>query len=168
MQSVNHTGFLYSSILFQIATKRCISQFSVETMHHLHHYEDMAKHNEIKAQYCNDGGSFTTWDKAQHIISENSNPYQYLLGALSGCFYYTFRDIATKKEVSYEKLEFQVKCTKREQIPTTMDNCTMRITAFGVENREAFAQAIDRTCETCSIYYTLNQVAKITVDVEFA
>lgn len=128
----------------------------------------MAKHYEITAQYNGNGGQFTTWDKVQHSIKEDSNPYQYLLGALSGCFYSTFRGIAETMEVPFEKLDFSVKCTKRKEVPTTMDSCTMKIIAYGVEHRDLFARAIDETCETCSIYNTLNLVAKMTVDVEFA
>lgn len=127
----------------------------------------MAKHYEITANYRNDGGAFTTWDGVQHTISESSNPYQYLLGALSGCYYYTFKDIASEMGVVYESLDIAIKCTKRKEVPTTMQSCTMAIKAHGVEDRAAFSQAIDRTCETCSIYFTVNQVASITVDVEF-
>lgn len=127
----------------------------------------MAKHYEIKANYQNKTGSFTTWDKVEHQVKEDSNPYQYLLGALSGCFYSTFCDIAQSMQVNYEKLEMDIKCTKRAESPTTMKTCTMNITAYGVENPELFCKAIDKCTQTCSIYQTLNLVAQITVDVEF-
>ncbi len=122
----------------------------------------------VKAEYSSDSQYFITPDGVKHNIASTSGPYDYLLGALSGCFYLTFKALAEKIGVVYSSISFDISCTKRTEKPTTMDHCLLLINANGVSNKELFESAIEKTSRYCSIYYTLSHVAameyKITYD----
>ncbi len=122
----------------------------------------------IKAEYSRDNQYFVTPNGIKHDIEALSGPYHYLLGALSGCFYLTFKALAEKMGAEYSSISFDISCTKRTEKPTTMEHCVLRINAKGVKNKELFESAMEKTSRYCSIYYTLSQVAameyKITYD----
>lgn len=122
----------------------------------------------IKAEYSNSEQFFVTPDGIRHAIAAMSGPYHYLLGALSGCFYLTFKALGEKMGVKYSSVSFDVSCTKRQEKPTTMEHALLAINALGVEDKKLFESAIEKASRYCSIYYTLSQVASLEYKITYS
>jgi putative redox protein len=96
-------------------------------------------------------------------------PYDMLFGALASCLYATFAGVAKKKRLTYSDCNLEVVGEKREEIPTHLTWGTVKMTFTGVPEKDQ--KGIIKSCELagkyCSIYYTLEQVAKLNIEVIF-
>ncbi len=126
----------------------------------------MSKETKISAVFNEDEMFFLGENKVKHSFMEGCGPYHFLLGALSGCFYMTLREIANKMKVSFSSVEMSISCTKRQTAPTTMDYCLLKIRAFGVVDKIKFESACEKTSRYCSIFQTLKQVAIMEYEIE--
>ncbi len=127
----------------------------------------MGKETKISAVFNGEELFFFGDNNVKHNFIEGCGPYHFLLGALSGCFYMTLREIANKMKVSFSSVEMDLSCTKRQTAPTTMDYCQLKIRAFGVEDKAKFESACEKTSRYCSIFQTLKQVATIEYEIKF-
>lgn len=127
----------------------------------------MNKETKIDAVFNEKEMAFIDENNFKHYFAEGCGPYHFLLGALSGCFYMTLREIANKMKVSFSSVEMSISCTKRQTTPTTMDYCLLKIKAFGVEDKTKFESACEKTSRYCSIFQTLKQVATMKYEIEF-
>jgi len=120
----------------------------------------------IRADFVPDHYQFTT-DKGATFDFGSTAPYDYLLGALAGCLFATFVDLAVKMKVSWEHVSLEVDGTKREESPTTLEQCSVVATATGVDNEKKFLKAFETATRYCSIYQTISQVSEMHWSVDF-
>ncbi|MBI9096014.1 MAG: OsmC family protein [Sphaerochaeta sp.] len=120
----------------------------------------------IRADFIPDHYQFTTDKGANYEIGATA-PYDYLLGALSGCLFATFVDLAGKMKVSWEHVSLEVDGTKREESPTTLEGCTVSATATGVDDEKKFLKAFETATRYCSIYQTISKVSEMHWSVDF-
>ena len=122
--------------------------------------------NHIRADFVPDHNQFTT-DQGNTFEFGTTAPYDYLLGALAGCLFSTFVDLAGKMKVSWEHVSLEVDGTKREESPTTLEQCTVAATATGVEDEKKFLKAFETATRYCSIYQTISKVSEMHWSVDF-
>ncbi|MGB4408530.1 MAG: OsmC family protein [Sphaerochaeta sp.] len=120
----------------------------------------------IRADFVHDHYQFTTDKGATYEIGATA-PYDYLLGALSGCLFVTFVDLAGKMKVSWEHVSLEVDGKKREESPTTLELCTVTATATGVDDEKKFLKAFETATRYCSIYQTISKVSEMHWSVDF-
>lgn len=113
-----------------------------------------------------DDGYFLS-KKEKHFYSlSDAGPYEYLLGALGGCFFSTFKD-ETKIPCSWDDVKIKINGIKRTSSPTTLESATMSFTVCGCKERGNFLKRIEQTKKDCSIFITLSKVANIETEVIF-
>lgn len=98
-------------------------------------------------------------------FTQTTGPYEYLLGALSGCFYLTMLSI--KHAVRWEEVEITVTGTKRDTAPTTLEKTVIAITATGVTDKAEFETLADSAAKECSIFNTISQVSKMEITISY-
>lgn len=112
----------------------------------------------------NDGGYAVKIDET----SESAKPYDLLLMALGSCLYSTFEDILVKKRLDYIELEIDITGEKREEVPTTLKYCNVVFKIRGDRtNEKNYRKALELACKYCSIYNTLNHVARMKAELNF-
>lgn len=95
-------------------------------------------------------------------------PYDMLFGALAGCLYSTFLDVAVKKRINFSHVDLVVSGEKRSQIPMTLEWVHIKAVIHDAEKELGLTQAFDLATQYCSIYETISKVAKMTYEVDFA
>ena len=121
----------------------------------------------ITAEFSDTYNGFTTPGGGHFELYKQAGPYEYLLGALSGCLYATFKGIAEKMHITWTGANFKVSCTKRAEPPTTMDHCCIEIEASGVSDQKKFESAMEKATRYCSIFQTLSHVSEMKWSVTF-
>lgn len=123
----------------------------------------MSFERAFRGQLQAQGASAAVGEKADMKLS----PYDLLLGALGGCFYHTFVDIADKKKLVYERAEIALHGVKREEVPTTLRTVTMDFTIFGAQDQKGFERTTELASKYCSVHETVSKVAEITINLKF-
>lgn len=127
----------------------------------------MKEYRKIKAHFDNDDWHFNTTDDLRYdFIDGKSGPYEFLLGALSGCFFSTVEDFIPEGVV-YESADVTVKGRKRSTVPTTLEETIIEIEAKGVSDKKAFEQAVTKAKECCSIFQTIKCVSSMSVEIRY-
>ena len=124
----------------------------------------MAKRT-IDAHFTKERRYFENQIGREFDFTATTGPYEYLLGALSGCFVSTLLDFYEGK--SYRELAIHVEGEKREEVPTTLKHTLISIKAKGIEDKEKFNSAVTKACQTCSIYQTISKVSEMEVQIAF-
>jgi len=127
----------------------------------------MSESKHVRADFVHGHYQFNTSDGSVYELG-TTGPYDYLLGALSGCLFSTFEALSVKMQVAWEHVGFEVFGTKRETSPTTLKECTINVTATGCDNQEKFLKAFETATRYCSIYQTLSKVAEMHWIVDFS
>ncbi len=125
----------------------------------------MANTKTIKAYFSNDRKYFENSLGSEYNYTQATGPYEYLLGALAGCYASTLSSY--ERDFNWEELEIEIIATKRETIPTTLENTMLKIKAMGVEDRDGFILLAKRACDECSIYQTISKVSNMDLDIMF-
>jgi len=94
-------------------------------------------------------------------------PYDLLFGALASCLYATFLDVAKKKKINFESAHIVVTGEKRTEVPTVLSWVDTKITIKGAEKEAGLEKAFELATKYCSIYQTIEQVAKMTWSAHF-
>ncbi len=128
----------------------------------------MGDTKHVRADFVQGHYQFVTDKLASFAFSEESAPYDYLLGALSGCLFKTFEDIAVKMRVSWEHVSFDVQGEKRDEVPTTLKQVSIIVHATGVDNQKKFTKAFEAATRYCSIYQTISLVSEMHWSVDFS
>lgn len=110
--------------------------------------------------------------KEDHSINigqgqETMAPYELLFGALGSCLHATFMSIAKKKKISYEAVAYEIHGQKRQESPTTLEWVKVAMTIRGGSDEAKLQKSAEVAAKFCSIYETLSQVAKMTLEVNF-
>lgn len=122
----------------------------------------------IRADFIPDHGQFVTPGGDAYAYTDTTGPYEYLLGALSGCLFSTFKDVIADKDVGYELVTFDVEGTKRDEVPTWLVHVLIHVTVHGCDNPQAFTSLFEEATKRCSVYQTLAHVAEMEWTIEFA
>lgn len=96
-------------------------------------------------------------------------PYHLLFGALGGCFYSTFLEIAKKKRLTFTKAEVEISGEKPVIAGevTTLRKMKIRMMVDNPSNEDKLRQSADLATRNCSIHKTLSAVAKIEMELVF-
>lgn len=121
----------------------------------------------VRADFVPGNYQFSTPSGDAYAYTSTTGPYEYLLGALSGCLFLTFKDIAEKMKVSYQHVSFQTKGIKRDEVPTWLKECEIVMTVTGASDPQKFTKAMETATRYCSIYQTLAHVADMHWSVNF-
>ncbi len=98
-------------------------------------------------------------------FSAVTGPYEYLLGALSGCFVSTILDFW--EDEAYTSIDVHVEGEKREETPSTLKHTLICIDAKGIKEKEKFREAVTNASRTCSIYQTIAKVSEMEISLSF-
>lgn len=126
----------------------------------------MEEHRHIRADFVPDHFQFSTPDGKAYEIG-STGPYEYLLGALSGCLFKTFDSLAKKMQVSWEHVSMEIEGIKRDEKVAMLKDVIIEVTATGVEDQAKFTKAFETATRYCSIYETLSKVARMEWTVSF-
>lgn len=119
----------------------------------------------VRCTFYPDEKFFVSNGKEYHY-SNTTGPYEYLLGALGGCFYSTLES-ESGFSCSWNYITIDIAGRKRETSPTTLEYALMKITVNGCENKDEFSRLVEKTKKDCSIFITLSKVAKIDSTIVF-
>lgn len=108
---------------------------------------------------------FTTPLGDIHEFKEGAGPYEYLMGALTGCFYYTLADFERKG--TWGEITITARGVKRTTAPTTLEHTSLEIVAKNISDKEEFEHLVKKTSETCSIFQTISKVSSMDIVVRF-
>ncbi len=125
----------------------------------------MGQIRSITAHFDNSRRYFENSIGKEFDFTQTTGPYEYLLGALSGCFYLTMLSI--KHSVRWTDVEITVTGIKRDAAPSTLEKTTLAITAEGVTDEEEFRALAKQASEECSIYNTISRVSEMEIIITF-
>ena len=125
----------------------------------------MARERTITARFSSERRYFENTIGKEFDFTSSTGPYEYLLGALSGCFYGTLASFP--RESGWKEMEIRVTGRKREEVPTTLRHTVLDITVYGAEDEEEVRALIGRASEECSIFATLSKVSMMEVNTSF-
>ena len=95
--------------------------------------------------------------------------YDMVLGGLGACLNHTFQSVLDKKQVKIHGVNYDITGVKREEVPATLKEVTVKATISGVENdtKDKVEKAFELATKYCSVYQTISHVADMQYSVEF-
>ena len=92
----------------------------------------MARERRITAHFS-DGRRYFENDLGREFdYTQSTGPYEYLLGALAGCFYLTLASFP--HDGKWEGMDIAVTGLKRDEVPTTLRHTEIANTVKGADN----------------------------------
>ena len=125
----------------------------------------MARERTITAHFTDSRRYFENSLGREYDYTAATGPYEYLLGALAGCFYLTLASYGHKP---WGSVDIKVRGIKRDEIPSTLKTTILEITACGVEDRDEFRALVEKAEAECSIFATVSGVSDMEVAISFA
>ena len=125
----------------------------------------MANIRSIKTYFSGEKKYFENSIGSEYYYTQATGPYEYLLGALAGC--YTSTLSSYERHSNWKNLEIEVIGIKRDTVPTTLEDTTLKIKAKGVEDKDEFESLAKRASEECSIFQTISKVSKMNLEITF-
>ena len=125
----------------------------------------MAKERTITGHFSPSRRYFENTLGPEFDFTQSTGPYEYLLGALSGCFYSTLASFPSSS--GWDGMDIKVTGRKREDIPTTLEHTMLDITVHGAEDESEVRSLVLRAAEECSIFQTLCKVSRMEITVKF-
>ena len=126
----------------------------------------MGQQRNITAHFNQERRYFENSIGREFDFTQSTGPYEYLLGALSGCFYLTL--LATKHQSRWQDVEITVTGIKRDTVPTTLEKTIISITVHGATDEDEFRALAAEAEKNCSIYNTIKTVSEMEVEIKFA
>lgn len=129
--------------------------------------------NKIKLTYDESPEGIITNDRQEINVSFTGkafSPYELFLGGYASCLHATFMSIMKKRNLHFDKIEYDVEAKKREEIPTYIDKLNTKVTLYGAnpDKRKAIEKSMKQAEHYCSISYTISNLgAEITFSIEF-
>jgi len=126
-------------------------------------------HVKVKFTEGFTGTGITDFDYKVKIGSDGAAPYDLLLMSLVSCLHATFLDILNKKRIDFTAADIEVWGEKREQVPTTLKLCEIKVGIKGVDlsHRSSVEKSFELATKYCSVYKTVSSVAEIVWEVSF-
>ena len=125
----------------------------------------MAEPREITAHFTDSRQYFENSLGKEFDFTQSTGPYEYLLGALAGCFYRTLASLDRKS--GWKSLTINLKGWKRDTSPTTLKTTALDIAAEGVEDKEEFESLVSKAASLCSIYNTISEVSEMAIGIRY-
>ncbi len=125
----------------------------------------MGQRRSVTAHFTSARRYFENQIGKEFDFTAMTGPYEYLLGALSGCFYSTLASFDHKG--CWDEVEIEVTGFKRDTVPTTLEKTVLAIKAKGVEDRKEFEELVKRAAAECSIYNTISKVSTMEWTIEY-
>ncbi|HIV98840.1 MAG TPA: OsmC family protein [Candidatus Ornithospirochaeta avicola] len=122
---------------------------------------------EIEAHFSKERRYFENSIGREFDFTQSSGPYEYLLGALSGCLYSTFMSIKDE-DLTFDSVDITVRGEKRQEEPTFLENTYLHVQAKGASSKEKFEKSFILASEKCSIFQTIKKVSKMHLEVSFS
>ena len=126
----------------------------------------MGQQRTITAHFNQERRYFENSIGREFDFTQSTGPYEYLLGALSGCFYLTL--LSTKHTGRWQDVEITVTGIKRDTVPTTLEKTIISITVHGATDEDEFRALAAEAEKNCSIYNTIKTVSEMEVEIKFA
>ena len=112
------------------------------------------------AHFTGDRRYFETALGKEYDYTQATGPYEYLLGALAGCFYSTLSSYERKS--GWKNVDIEVIGIKRDgPSPRMLEHTLLDITVTGAEDRDEFERLVEKASSSCSIYCTLSAVSRM-------
>ena len=124
----------------------------------------MARERIITAHFTESRRYFENSLGKEYDYTAATGPYEYLLGALAGCFYLT---LASYEHKPWFSVDINVRGMKRDEVPTTLRKTVMTITVSGAEDKDEFISLVRKTESECSVFATISKVSEMEVNVDF-
>lgn len=115
--------------------------------------------------FTQDKRFFTTPIGEVHVFQDGSGPYEYFMGALTGCFYSTLSDFERKG--TWGEVVINATGVKRTTVPTTLEHTSLEVVGKNISDKEEFELLVKKTAEACSIFQTIAKVSAMDVVVRF-
>ena len=125
----------------------------------------MGQQRTITAHFNQERRYFENSIGREFDFTQSTGPYEYLLGALSGCFYLTL--LGTKHTGRWQDVEITVTGIKRDTVPTTLEKTIISITVHGATDEDEFRALAAEAEKNCSIYNTIKTVSEMVVEIKF-
>lgn len=88
-------------------------------------------------------------------------PYDMTYGAIASCLYATYLNLLTEKHLTIRGADVDISGVKREMIPTTLEDITIKITVYSDEELDVLQYTFNQALATCSMVQTFKHVADI-------
>ena len=125
----------------------------------------MSRERKITACFSSGRRYFENSLGTEFDFTTATGPYEYLLGALTGCFYSTLSSFPHKS--GWRSMEITARGYKREEVPTTLCRTVLDITVHGAEEEEEVRSLIERASVECSIFATISKVSTMEINTVF-
>ena len=125
----------------------------------------MARERTITAHFTSSKKWFENTLGSEYNYTAATGPYEYLLGALAGCYISTLSSYPRKG--TWESIEVKVTGNKRDETPSTLKTTKLDITVKGATDEAEFLALADRAKAECSIFQTISKVSEMIVGVKF-
>lgn len=109
-------------------------------------------------------GTYQVGGQTLHISKEAIRPYDMTYGAIAGCLWSNFLNLA--KDMEIRSADVVVNGTKRETTPTTLEHVTILIRIDTNASDEKIQNTLDEAIRVCSMVQTVAMVAKIDYSFE--
>ena len=118
--------------------------------------------------HFDDTGKWFTAGGEHFSYREGLGAYEYLMGALAGCFTSTFLDELAQCGMTVGPIDVHCCGRKREEVPTTLEQTRieLRVHALRKEDESTIMDCIEKTKEHCSMYQTIKCVSTMIVECE--
>ena len=96
-------------------------------------------------------------------------PYEFFMGGFAGCLHATFKEILSKKKITFEEITYDITAVKREEVPTTLKEVTVQVAITGApkEKQKQIVKSMDLAEKYCSISATIQMIANIDIQIAF-
>lgn len=125
----------------------------------------MGQIRNIKAHFSSERMYFENSIGREFDFTQSTGPYEYLLGALSGCYYKTLLSIPHNSK--WGNVEITVTGEKRDEEPTTLKKTVLDIKVRNAEDEDEFRSLAKKASELCSIYSTISKVSDMDLRISF-
>ncbi|AEC01366.1 OsmC family protein [Parasphaerochaeta coccoides] len=127
----------------------------------------MGTKNHVQAHFTPEHKEFTSGDGKKYEF-EGTGPYDYLLGALSGCLYYTFKSLAEKFRLEWDDLRFEVNSEKRDETLQTLKEVHVDAVIRTSSDHATVTKCFETSTRYCSVFQTIGKVAEMHWSLNFA
>ncbi len=125
----------------------------------------MGQIRTITAHFTSERRYFENSLGKEFDFTASTGPYEYLLGALSGCFYLTILSLEHKSR--WGNVDIEVIGNKRSETPTTLEKTTLLITVHDAQDKEEFESLVEKATKACSVYTTISAVSEMEWKIEY-
>ena len=123
--------------------------------------------NNIKLQFDNGPEGLLESKNATTAVSYTGKgfaPYELFIGGYASCLHATFLAVVNKRQIAFEKIEYDVTSIKRDEVPTYIVKLITNVTIYGVDEskHKQIEKSMEQAEKYCSISYTIQNLGAAT------